>query len=310
MLTPDTFLIALYVLADDYCKARYTAPIRPGSAPSLCPSEILTLALFAQWSRFSSETDFYRYADHNLRPFFPTLPERSQFNRQLRNSADLIVGFFLYLVELLGAAKAPYQALDTAGAITRNLKRRGHGWLPGQADIGWSNRRGWYEGFHLLHSITPEGVITGFGFGSASVNDHPLAETFFALRHNPVRGYYAAVGRPAEGPYLADSGFAGLTNFAHWKTSYGAVVLAPPQKTQIQRGWTKRLRKWVASLRQIVETVFHKLFHTFRLEEERPHTLEGFQARLAAKMALHNFCIWLNRQLGRSSLSFADLIAW
>jgi len=31
---------------------------------------------------------------------------------------------------------------------------------------------------------------------------------------------------------------------------------------------------------------------------------------LAAKVALHNFCIWLNRQLGRPDLAFADLIDW
>jgi hypothetical protein len=32
---------------------------------------------------------------------------------------------------------------------------------------------------------------------------------------------------------------------------------------------------------------------------------------LAARVALHNFfCIWLNDQLGRPRLSFADLMGW
>ena len=48
----------------------------------------------------------------------------------------------------------------------------------------------------------------------------------------------------------------------------------------------------------------------FRLRQERPHDLTGLQARLAAKVALHNFCLWLNRRLGRPGLAFADLIAW
>jgi hypothetical protein len=39
-------------------------------------------------------------------------------------------------------------------------------------------------------------------------------------------------------------------------------------------------------------------------------TLSGFQARLAAKMALYNFCIWLNEQLGRPWLAFTDLVNW
>jgi hypothetical protein len=41
-----------------------------------------------------------------------------------------------------------------------------------------------------------------------------------------------------------------------------------------------------------------------------PHALDGFQARLAAKVALHNFCLWLNVQLGREPLAFADLLDW
>jgi hypothetical protein len=47
-----------------------------------------------------------------------------------------------------------------------------------------------------------------------------------------------------------------------------------------------------------------------RLDEERPHTLSGFLARLAALAALHNACIWFNRQLGREPLAFAELIDW
>jgi hypothetical protein len=31
---------------------------------------------------------------------------------------------------------------------------------------------------------------------------------------------------------------------------------------------------------------------------------------LAAKMALHNFCIGLNKQLGSEPLAFADLLGW
>jgi hypothetical protein len=47
-----------------------------------------------------------------------------------------------------------------------------------------------------------------------------------------------------------------------------------------------------------------------RLDRERPHDLGEFQARLAAKMALHNFCLWFNEQLGRPQLAFADLVDW
>ena len=74
--------------------------------------------------------------------------------------------------------------------------------------------------------------------------------------------------------------------------------------------WPKALRRWLASVRQIIETINDKLLNTFRLARERPHDLTGFQARLTAKVALHNFCIWFNLQLGCTPLAFAELLDW
>jgi hypothetical protein len=72
MLDVDTFLTTLYVTVDDFCHSH--PPIkRPGPQPSLSESEIITLTIFAQWSRFASERDFYRYAQTNLLEAFPTL---------------------------------------------------------------------------------------------------------------------------------------------------------------------------------------------------------------------------------------------
>jgi hypothetical protein len=47
-------------------------------------------------------------------------------------------------------------------------------------------------------AVNPLGVITGFGFGAASTQDQPLAETFFAGRHTP-HPRRASVGAPAQG---------------------------------------------------------------------------------------------------------------
>jgi hypothetical protein len=61
----------------------------------------LPLAIFARWSRFSSERDFYRYATGHLREAFPTLPDRSQFNRLLRSQANLIEQMALHLAQMM-----------------------------------------------------------------------------------------------------------------------------------------------------------------------------------------------------------------
>jgi hypothetical protein len=308
MVDVDTFLTTLYVMVDDFCQASLPPEPHPGPQAALSQSEVVTLALFGQWQGFGSERGFYRYAQRHLQAAFPQLPTREQLNRQMRQQHEALVAFFLHLVHLLAAQRCAYEALDSSGVPTRDVKRRGAGWLPGLADIGWSNRLGWYEGFHLLMAVNPVGVITGLGFGPASTKDQPLAATFFALRRQPHPGL-PSVGSPALGPYGVDKGFEGRANQGTWWQPYKAQVICPPRRNS-KTPWPKALRRWLAGVRQIVETVYEKLWHTFRLDRERPHDLSGFQAPLAAKMALHNFCIWLNEQLDRPRLAFADLVNW
>jgi len=198
---------------------------------------------------------------------------------------------------------------DGSGVAVRNKQRRGEGWLPEYVAIGRCSRLGWYEGFHLLLSVTSIGVITGFGFGSASTHDQRLAATLFTARAEPTPRLPSA-GLPAQGSYVADKGFAGERPKQRWKQEKQVDVVTPPHQNSKRERWPKPLRRWLAHIRQIIETVNDKLLNTFRLARERPHDLTGFQARLAAKVSLHNFCIWFNLHLGRPPLAFADLLEW
>jgi hypothetical protein len=307
MLDITTFLTTLYVMADDFCKAHCPDQPALGRNPSLTAGEVVALTTFGQWQRFRSEADFYRYAQQHLRGAFPTLPDRSQFNRLQRHYYLPLARFSLYLATLSPEHPA-YQALDSSGVAVRDFKRRGWGWLSGQVNIGWSNRVGWYEGFHLLTAVTPQGWITGYSFAEASVKDQLLAEDFFAYRACP-HPRLPTMGTWADCHYVVDKGFEGQARQERWAAEYGAVVVCPPKRNS-KRRWPKKLRQWVAGLREIVEGVYFKLHDTFRLSRERPHCLEGFQVRLAAKLALHNFCCWLNTCLGRPTLAFADLLGW
>jgi hypothetical protein len=108
---------------------------------------------------------------------------------------------------------------------------------------------------------------------------------------------------------VVDKGFAGVAEQRAWYQQYGARVIGPPKRNSTRPG-PKRLRRWLAGIRQMVDTVYDKLYHTFRLDRERPPDLGGFQARLAAKLAWHNCCLWFNEQLGRPRLAFIDLVDW
>jgi hypothetical protein len=317
MVEVDTFLTALYVMVVDFYKSRPRKLRRPGPDASLSPSEVITLAIFARFSRFASERDFYRYASGHLRQAFPTLPEiapsdRSQFNRLVRFYTELIEEMALHLAEVMETQQRPYQALDSSAMPVRDAKRRGSGWLAGLADIGWSNSLGWYEGFRLLLATE---ILRASSRALASVLLPPPTraggrDLLCPVRHRPNPRLPTSVGSAAAGPYVADKGFEGEENHRRWLECYGARIIHPPKRNS-RKPWPKRLRRrWIAGIRQIVESVYNKLFNAFGLWRERPHELSGLRARLAARVALHNFCIWLNEQFGRPRLAFADLLGW
>jgi hypothetical protein len=325
MLDTDTFVTALYVTVDETCKLcgipAHALPGHRGPLPPLAPSEVVTLALLAQWGRFASERAFYRFARAALRPAFPTLPDRTRYNRLVRHHGPCITHVGHALGAALTAALEPdaaYEVLDTTAVPTRNFKRGGaaRSWLAGQAALGHSSRLGWFEGFRLLAAVSPRGVLTGFGFGSGNAKDQALTEVFLAVRAEArlASQVPSAQGAVADRTtYLADAGFSGARAHARWAAAYGAQVITPPGGNWVatsRERWPAAWRHWVSTHRQIVESLFDRLLFTCRLSRERPHTLAGFAARLAATAALYNACLTLNHALGRPLLAFADLVAW
>src|SRR5215211_8322603 len=110
----DSLLIALYVLVDDYWQARHQhGARRPGRPASLSDSEVLTLAILAQWSRWRSERDFYRFADAHLRTYFPELLSQSQLNRRVRTLEPELRDLQRDLAEELLEPSEVYHVLDT-----------------------------------------------------------------------------------------------------------------------------------------------------------------------------------------------------
>jgi hypothetical protein len=272
-------------------------------------SEVVTLAFFGQFARFQSERDFYRYASGHLRWAFPSLPDRSQFNRHQQQLHAVIAQVSVLIAEMIGSATGLYEILDSSGVPVRHIKRRGGGWLAGIANKGWCSRISSYCGFHLLSAISPSGVITGFGFAPAGTHDVPLAETDLPVRAG-LPSCLPSCGRQARVPYVADRGFAGDAVAARWRSCYGAEMVTPPHHQHVWSWWTDDWRRWHSGLRQVIESVYQCLHNVFRLARERPHALAGFQARLAAKVGLHNFCCWLNSHFHRDLLAFAELLSW
>src|SRR5436305_12919240 len=87
MLDKATVLTTIFTIVDDTMKGSpmiQYALKRPGPAPHLSDSEVVTLALYQELIGEPREDHFFRLHQASLRTFFPKLNERSRYNRLKR----------------------------------------------------------------------------------------------------------------------------------------------------------------------------------------------------------------------------------
>lgn len=330
----STFLVALYTIVDDLYREHAAAhkPRRPGHRPELSDSEVLTLAICAQWCGWS-ERKFIRYAKEHWRAYFPRLLSQSAYNRRSRDLALVLTSLVDVVAKELRAYAASYQAFDTVSVpLMRRCRGQHHRLFADEAAIGrGGSDRDYYYGLKLLVAVTPEGVVTGFMLAPASTEDRWVAEAFLCWRADaeasPIspqqlpkrrngKKYVgptgplwprSGVGAESHVPYITDNGFVGAWWEAHWRKDYGAVLLAPKH---YQGDRAQALRRQHAGWRQVVETINEHLKHVFALPFPGARSQWGLLTRVAAKLLALNLGIWLNRHFGRPDFALATLFTW
>jgi hypothetical protein len=296
MLDLDSFLVSLYVLVDDWWKLEHASrPPKIGRPALLSDPEVITLAILAQWPRFRSERDFWRFAQAHLRAYFPTLCSQSQLNRRIRALEPELRLLQLAFARELAEPSAVYRVMDTTlvPAIVRVRASR-KGLFAGQATFGRSaSKTEWVYGFKAALVVDPDGVITAFGLAPAASDERPIGD--------------ALIASDRYGAYLADKGFTGVEWERLWMEIYGVLVAATP-KDNSHRAWPKADRRWASGKRQIIEGVIGQLKDFFCLERHRAKTLGGLLTRLAAKVAAYTCAQRINGSIGRPLRQLADLL--
>lgn len=339
----DTFLTAVYVTVDELYQESLAGckPLRRGKRAELSDSEVLTLAILAQWQGRRSERAFLRYAVGHWRGYFPRLLSQGDFNRRARD-----VGGALCLLGPLVAGRLAailpagprYQVFD---GIPVPLLRRCRGDRPklfgAEAGIGHGGSDDdWYYGVNLLLCVDQAGSITGFVAGPANTSERWLAEALLRWRADPAApaptaaqlvpilgkpkwkggertgptgpvGPWLGVGDPAPVAYLADLGFAGQHWQRHWDTDYDALVLTKRDFRDFlgvqDRTAAQRCH---ASFRQVVETTNNFLDKFLGLKFPNAKTYWGLITRLAAKVAAANLTRYLNYLFHRPPFACFD----
>ena len=193
----ETFLISLYVVVDEWWKRHHPRPLRRvGRPPALTEAEVLTLAILAQWPRFRSERDFWRFADAYLRAYFPDLVGQSQLNRRIRVLKPELQALQGDLAATLADGSEAYRRVIDSTLIPAMVRVRAcrKGLFAGQAAFGRSvSKTEWVYGFKVGLAVSPAGVVTTFGLAPANCDERHIGEFL--------------ISSDGHGGYLADKGF-------------------------------------------------------------------------------------------------------
>ncbi len=300
MLEKATILTTIFTIVDDAMKGSAViqqALERPGPAPHLSDSELITIALYQELIGEPREDHFFRLHQASLQTFFPGLNERSRYNRRKRDLWSVILAVRVSLQMVLDAlALEETAAIDSAPVACVGYKRgKQSSDFLGTADYGvCSSKAMKYFGckFHSVVSLT--GVIMSFLLTPASPYDNqPVVELLDSFSHHLKR-------------LLGDGAYndAALQRFLE---QYRSLELLAPAKVNQPPQRSKQAQQQLNRLRLICETVNAQLQEQLHLSKHYAKSTWGLMTRIAAKVTAHSVGMMVNALLGRPVLKLADL---
>jgi hypothetical protein len=300
MLDKATVLTTLFTRVDDTMKGSsmiQDALRRPGRAPQLSDSEVITIALYQELIGEPREDHFFRLYQESLRIFFPRLNERSRYHRRKRSlwAVMLAVRMSLDLVQE-GLCLHQTAAIDSTPVPCMSYKRSKQASdFVAHADYGiCSSKAMKYFGCKLHTVVSLSGLIFGFALTGASQYDNqPVVDVLDSFSHHIQR-------------LLGDGAYNDAALEAYLEQYRSLIVLSPAKARQSAKRWNMD-QKQLNRFRLICETVNAQLQEQFHLAKHSAKSWWGFLTRIAAKITAHSAAMMVNTLLGRPMLQRADL---
>jgi Transposase DDE domain len=300
MLDKATVLITIFTIVDDTMKGSpmiQHALKRPGPAPHLSDSELVTIALYQELIGEPREDHFFRLHQASLRTFFPGLNERSRYNRRKRDLWSVILAVRVSLQMVLEALQLEETAaIDSAPVPCVGYKRAKHASdFVGTADYGvCSSKAMKYFGCKFHSVVSLSGIILGFLLTPASRYDNqPVVELLDSVSHHLK--------------WLLGDGAYNDAALQRYLAQYRALELLAPAKVNQPPQWSPQAQRQLNRLRLICETVNAQLQEQLHLSKHYAKSTWGLLTRMAAKVTAHSIGMMVNTFLGRPVLKLADL---
>lgn len=300
MLDKATVLASIYTIVDDAMKGSsviHEILNRPGPAPSLSDSEVVTLALYQELIGEPREDHFFRLYQEQLRAYFPGLNERSRYNRRKRDLWSVILAVRMTLQIVLDALLLEETAvIDSAPVPCVSYKRdKANSDFAGKADYGvCSSKAMKYFGFKLHTIVSLTGVVMSFLLTPANRYDNqPVVELLDSFSHHLKQ-------------LLGDGAYNDAT-LQTFLAQYHSLELLAPAKVNQAPQRSREAQKQLNRLRLICETVNSQLQEQLHLSKHYAKSTWGAMTRIAAKLTAHSVGMMVNQLLGRPPLHLAGL---
>lgn len=283
-----TVMLMWYVLIDDAYRTlahAYGLPRARSPVPTMSDSEVITVALVIDTYFAGHEQRGLAFIRQYHRNEFPTLLERSRFNRRRRALGNLIEQIRQLIVAPLIEAD-PIRSIDSAPipvcTYTRGPDcRTVQGWE--YCGVSTSKRQKVF-GFKVHVSVTPDQVVDTWVLAPASYHDSTVAPAVLEYRRNLL--------------VLGDKGYV-RPLLSGWMTEVCQSQLWAPPRRRDREQWPSAFARCANRVRRRVETALSTLCRVFSLEHPGSRSLEGLICRIATRMLGYTISFWITHLLNK-----------
>ena len=275
---------------------------RPGPNPKAPDSDILTIGWLLEYIGEDSENSGYRRIKEELKMVFPSLPERSRFNRRRRNLSPAsevirraLTSYWFPKTDVFIVDSFPIPVCDFKRA---NASKSDFKWADGTGTLATygncaTKSLGTFFGFRGTLIMTANGVPMDFGITSADRDDRDVLPLL------AERGEYPIV--------LGDKGYISQQLQAELMETEATVLLPTLRRNQKQQ-YPERFRKLQVRMRRRIETTIGQLTQQFHVSRVRALKHWGLLTRMSNKFGSCLLGAFVNRCLGCPLLKLKDLV--
>lgn len=256
----DDFCVWMYVVIDEIWQQLARVFRRPGPVPACSDSELITMAIVDECRDWALETDLISHW-RARRARFPTVPERSRFNRRRRNLMQAINCVRHVVLELLDFAQDRHCSIDSLPVpvvqfhLVPGASREcaAHGATSGKV----VTKKPTIFGYNLHLLVTLNGVILDLVLAPAHTPDLTIGEELLREHTDLV--------------VIDDKGYISATVAAALAAMNRLHVLTIPRRNQ-QRQVAPEVARLLNGHRHLIETVHGHLTEQLGIEANHAHS--------------------------------------